>query len=52
MTPRICQAHRARVWEVRLDEMADNSPGDDDPDNLYCQSIRILAAAKRELVGY
>ena len=44
--------HTVTVWEVRVDEIALNSTKNNDPDNVYNQSIGILAAAKKQLVGY
>ncbi|CAD6446136.1 ed50dfad-0c2c-4da0-b560-a896beed96fb [Sclerotinia trifoliorum] len=49
----ILEAYQQRMWEVELERVADTdykeAPG---PDNVWDQSVAILRAAKKKLVGY
>ncbi|THV53472.1 hypothetical protein BGAL_0049g00060 [Botrytis galanthina] len=49
----ILEAYQKRMWEVELERVADTeyteAPG---PDNVWDQSVAILRAAKKKLVGY
>ncbi|KAI9640334.1 hypothetical protein NHQ30_011076 [Ciborinia camelliae] len=49
----ILEAYQKRMWEVELERVADTNyteaPG---PDNVWDQSVAILRAAKKKLVGY
>ncbi|KAF7896969.1 uncharacterized protein EAF01_009372 [Botrytis porri] len=49
----ILEAYQKRMWEVELERVADTNyaeaPG---PDNVWDQSIAVLRAAKKQLVGY
>ena len=53
MLVRILDAYRQRMWEIDLERMSDGnySVGDNMVNNRWDESINILTAARRQLLG-
>lgn len=53
ITLRIIEAYQQRMWEVELERTADTGyAATRGPNNVWDESVAILRAAKKKLVGY
>ena len=52
MLCRITDAYQQQVWEIDLERMADVSTGPGASPSIFEKSVKILNAAKRQLLGY
>jgi hypothetical protein len=48
---RISSAYRQRIWEIELERMSEGATASD-PNDIWNESIRILNAAKKQLLEY
>ena len=48
---RIADAHQQRIWEIELERMSEGVTTSE-PNDVWNESIRILNAAKKQLLGY
>ena len=52
MLSRIVEAFKHRIWEVELERMSDGIFDASVPNKIWEESIKILNAAKQQLLGY